>query len=148
MNSNKKTTRTLEDVKINVKMKLSALWAAVMFLYVYGDLKTFYKPGIIEGIIEGKAGSIKITQAFLLGSAILMAIPIFMVFLSLTLKAKANRWTNIIVGISQIGLVLGSAIGDPNIYWIFAHGVEAVFLALIVWYAWKWPKQERGEVTP
>jgi len=34
MNTNKKTPRILEDVKINVKMKLSALWVAVMFLYV------------------------------------------------------------------------------------------------------------------
>jgi len=32
----KKTARILEDVKINVKIKLSALWVAVMFLYICG----------------------------------------------------------------------------------------------------------------
>ncbi len=38
MNTNKKTTRILEDVKINVKIKLSVLWVAVMLCYIYGDL--------------------------------------------------------------------------------------------------------------
>ena len=35
MNSEKKTATILEDVKINVKIKLSALWVALMFLYVW-----------------------------------------------------------------------------------------------------------------
>jgi len=34
MNTNKKTIRILEDVKISAKMKLPALWAAVMFCYI------------------------------------------------------------------------------------------------------------------
>ena len=27
-------------------------------------------------------------------------------------------------------------------------GMYLVFTALVVWYAWKWPKQENGQVTP
>ena len=34
MNS-QKTATILEDAKINVKIKLSALWAALMFLFIY-----------------------------------------------------------------------------------------------------------------
>jgi len=71
-----------------------------------------------------------------------------MVFLSLALPAKANRWTNIIVGILYIFVMLGSAIGVSWFYYIFGSIVEVVLLLLIVWYAWKWPKQERVEVTP
>ena len=41
----------------------------------------------------------KVTQVMWLGIAILMVIPIVMVFLSLTLKNPANRWANIIVAI-------------------------------------------------
>jgi len=65
--------------------------------------------------------------------------------LSLTLKAKPNRWANIIVGTLQIvGLVLFVVLpaGDVWAYYIFASLVEAVLLSLIVWYAWNWPKQE------
>ena len=49
----KKMATELEDVKINVKIKLSALWVAAMFLYVYGDIVGFMKPGAIEDYIKG-----------------------------------------------------------------------------------------------
>jgi poly(A) polymerase Pap1 len=83
------------------------------------------------------------TQAVLLGSAILMAIPSVMVFLSLALKAKANRSVNIILGFVHIGILAGSLfVGRISILYIFYVVVEAVLIALIVWHAWKWPKQE------
>jgi signal transduction histidine kinase len=112
------------------------------------DVYSFYKPGIIDNAIAGKVWEFQITQVWLLGVIILMTIPSLMVFLSLTLPAKANRWTNIIVGILEIVYVLGGAIGESWVYYIFASIVEAVLLLLIVVYAWKWPTHERVEVTP
>jgi len=148
MNSEKKTVTILEDVKINIKIKLSALWATVMFIYLYVDVFGFYKPGIIEDAIAGKVWEFQITQVWLLGVIILMTIPSLMVFLSLVLPVKANRWTNIIVGILYIVVTLGMTIGESWAYYIFASIVEAVLLLLIVVYAWKWPTHERVEVTP
>ena len=143
MNSNRKTATILEDVKINVKIKLSALWVAVMLCYLYGDIFGLYKPGLIEEIIAGEVAGMQITQVWLLGVVILMAIPSVMVFLSLTLKAKANRWVNIILGIVYTGVMLYTML-MPGVwtYYIFLGIVEVVLTALIVWYAWKWPKQE------
>ena len=46
MNSNKNTTRMLEDIKVNVKLKLSALWATVMFIYLYVDFFGFLNRGL------------------------------------------------------------------------------------------------------
>ena len=141
MNTNKKTARIMEDVKINVKMKLSAVWVAVMLCYIYGDLFGFYKPGLIEEIMAGELplGS----QISLVGAAIMMTIPAIMVFLSLTLKAKANRWANIILGIIYTGIMLFTMF-LPGVwaYYIFLGIVEVVLTVLIVWSAWKWPKQE------
>jgi hypothetical protein len=37
MTRDRNTTRALEDVKVNVKLKLAALWASFMFLYIYVD---------------------------------------------------------------------------------------------------------------
>ena len=142
MNSKKKTATILEDVKINIKIKLSALWIAVNILYIYVDVYSFYKPGIIEDAIAGKVWEFQITQVWLLGVIILMTIPSLMVFLSLILPAKVNRWTNIIVGILEIVYVLGGAIGESWVYYIFGSIVEVVLLSLIIWYAWKWPKEE------
>jgi len=142
MNKNRKTARILEDVKINVKMKLSALWVALMFFYLYNDVFTFYRKDILEEVLTGVVAGIEINQLFLLAGSILMAISIFMVFLSVALPAKVNRWTNIIVGIFLVVILLATLLvpGELWINYAFYMILEAVFLALIIWTAWKWPK--------
>ncbi|MFT5299050.1 MAG: hypothetical protein ACI9YH_005102, partial [Colwellia sp.] len=47
MSTVKNNTEVYEDFKINVKLKISALWVAVMFCYVYGDYIQIYVPGIL-----------------------------------------------------------------------------------------------------
>ena len=147
MNPSKETVRTLEDVTVNVKIKLSALWVALMFLYIYADILAYYTPGHIEDVISGEVLGIQISQLFLLGSAVLMAIPGVMVFLSLTLKAKANRLTNIILGIFHAGVLLATMFIPVETAETYAHQIfyiiaQAAFIALIVWHAWKWPRSE------
>ena len=142
MNTNNKATTILGDVKINVKIKLSALWVAVMVSYVYNDIFDLYKPGEMEHIIAGYMGPYPTTQVSLLTAMILMTIPILMIVLSLTLKASVNRWTNIVVGILYILVAIGNVIGESWVFYILGNIVQVVLLLLIVGYAWKWPKQE------
>jgi hypothetical protein len=66
-----------------------------------------------------------------------------MVFLSLALPAKANRYANIGIGAIYIFIALGTAVGEINAYYIFGSAVEAVLLSMIVWIAWKWPRVPR-----
>jgi hypothetical protein len=134
----------LEDVKINVKIKLSLLWVALMFFYLYNDVFGFFRQDIVEEVLSGEMGGIQINQVFLFGAAILMAIPIFMIFLSLALPAKVNRWVNIIAGIVYAGVLVTIMLvpGETWAYYAFYEILEAVFIVLIVWHAWKWPKQE------
>ena len=143
MNTNKKTGRILEDVKINVKIKLAALWIALMFLYIYADIKSFFQLGILEQIMAGEVEGILITPTLLWTTAILMSIPGFMVLLSLTLKPQANRWTNIIVSILHIGLAVYIMLmpGSWAYSYIYYIG-QVLYLLLIVWYAWKWPNSK------
>ena len=130
----------LEDLKINVKFKLSALWVALMFLYLYNDVFGSFRQDQVEKVLSGEIG---LNQVSLFGAAILMAIPIFMIFLSLSLPAKVNRRVNIIVGIAYaVVLVLVMLVPETWAYYVFYEILEVVFIALIVWYAWKWPKQE------
>ena len=142
MSSNGKTAGILEDAKINVKVKLSVLWIASMFLYIYVDYFGLFRPGFIENVMAGEVAGFQISQVFLLQAMILMTIPILMIFLSLTLKAKANRWTNIIVGIFKVVILAVFVIGESWSFYIFGTIVEVVLLSLILWYAWTWPKQE------
>ncbi len=65
----------MEDVKIDVRIKLSVLWVAAMFYNLYADVLAFFAPGILEELIAGEVGGMQITQLFLVGSAIFMVPP-------------------------------------------------------------------------
>ncbi len=139
------TKTILQDDKVNVKIILSALWVAVMFIYVYADIKTLFQPEIPEQIISGIVGGMTINQSFLFAAAILMSIPPIMILLSLILKPSINRWLNIIVSFLHILLIIITRFVPGKIwyYYIYYQSIEAIFHSLIIWYAWRWPIQEK-----
>jgi energy-converting hydrogenase Eha subunit E len=128
----------------DVRLILSALWAAVTFCLAFAAILGNYKPGHLEGMITGEVDGIKTTQEVLVGNAIMMVIPSVMVFLSLTLPDPIIRWANIILGIVFIGVIFitlayyfTSNIQTWAYYYVFTI-TEIVLYALIVWYSWKW----------
>jgi hypothetical protein len=132
----------LDDIKIDVKIKISALWVSVMLCYIYGDYFGLYQPKKLQGMLEGQMVPLgPTTQGVLLGTSVMMAIPGVMVFLSLALKPHLNRWVNIILGVIYTLIVLITMPG-AWVFYIFLGSVDVVLTALIVWYAWNWPKQE------
>ena len=140
MNSQKVPQKVLEDIKLNVKLKLAALWASFMFLYIYVDYFHLYMPGALEDMLAGKVFVFEITQVFLLVALALVAIPVVMIFLSIALPAKVNRWTNIIVATVYIPYTLFNLVGEAWMHMVFGAIVEVVLLLLVIWYAWKWPE--------
>jgi hypothetical protein len=131
----------LEDFQVPVKVKLSALWTAVMFCYVYGDYFGLYVPGQLQGMLAGKMGPLgPTTQGVLLGTSIMLALPGLMVFLSLALKPAMSRWFNIAMGTLYTLIMLVTMPGAWTFY-IFFGVVEVVLTALVVWHAWRWPRQ-------
>ncbi|UCH02956.1 MAG: hypothetical protein JSV20_04045 [Candidatus Bathyarchaeota archaeon] len=131
---------------MGLKIRLSVLWL-IGFSWggVVGMMLTFYEARNIEGILVGELKGTPITQELLLAIAIVSLIPLVMAFLSLTLKDKANRLANIIVGVISTGfglIELVTNLGKASAYMSFIGVVGLVFPTLIVWYAWKWPKQE------
>ena len=142
MNSSQKAAGALEDVKIPVKLKLSALWAATLFLYAYGDIFGFFRPDVIESVKAGKIAGFQINQVFLLAVSIYILIPSAMVFLTLVLKPEVNRWANLIVSVAYFATIVLSAIGETWAYYVFLSLAESVLTLLIAWHAWKWPQQQ------
>ena len=136
------TQNTLEDIKISLKVKLATLWASFMFLYIYVDYFHLYMPGSIKDILAGKVFVFDISYIFLLIAMIFVAIPTLMIFLSVALPAKVNRWTNIIVATVFIPYMLFNLVGEAWVHMYFAAAVEVVLLCLIIRYAWKWPRVE------
>jgi hypothetical protein len=134
-----KSQNKLEDIKVNVKLKLASLWVSFMFLYIYVDHFALYMPSKIDDITKGKVFVFDITQGFIFIALFLATIPIVMIFLSLTMPAKINRLTNIIVAILLIPYMLLNLVGDAWWHMYFAASVEVVLLCVIIRYAWKWP---------
>jgi hypothetical protein len=135
------TTATLDDQPIPVRAKLAAAWTSFMFLYAYVDILGFYTPGVVDDILDGKVYEFDLSQTFSTTVLAVLAIPIFMIVLSTTLPARANRITNLVVAGLFIPFTVFNVAGGFYLYF-YGLGValELVVLALIVRYAWTWPR--------
>jgi hypothetical protein len=132
----------MEDIKVNSKIKLSGLWVSLMLLYIYADILSLFRPGQVQEMLEGRMGPFPATQGSLLTASILMIIPALMVFLALTLNAKANRNLNIFFGALYTLVNISNLIGETWVYYLAFGVVEIGITLLIIWHAWKWPKPE------
>jgi hypothetical protein len=117
-----------------VRIHLSALWVALMLTYLLGDVLRIFSGDFTAGEIAGK----KVSQGVWLGIAVMMLIPIVMLYLSLTLSAPVNRWLNIIVALFFFVFNLFGLPTYPSAYDKFLIFVGLVFNLLTVWYAWNW----------
>lgn len=131
---------TLEDQPIPVRAKLAAAWTSFMFLYAYVDILNFFTPGVVDEILDGKVFEFDLSQTFSTTALTLVAIPILMIVLSMTLPARANRITNLIVASLYVPVTAFNVVGES---WLYFYGLgialELILLALIVRYAWTWP---------
>jgi Family of unknown function (DUF6326) len=132
-----------QDVRIGVRLKISALWVAMLFLFAYGDIFGSFVPGHIDDIRGGKISGIEITQTFLLAASAHVAIASLMIFLTLVLRPTVSRWTNIVLPILYIVSIVASVIGESWVYFWFLSLAEGAMLLLVIWYAWRWPTLER-----
>ena len=139
---NKTNSNDFEDIKVNIKIKLSALWASVTLCYLYGDYFELYVPKKVEDLISGD--NLLNSPMNLFAASVLLAIPAVMVCLSVLLKPVLNRWLNIIFGLFFTGIMLLIAATNLEawrIFYVFLAIVESIITSLIVWFAWKWSKQ-------
>lgn len=140
MNTSQVST-TREDQPLPVQAKLAAAWTSFMFLYAYVDILGFYKPGVIDDILNGKVFTFDISQAWAVTVLSLLAVPIFMVVLSMTLPARANRLLNLIVAAAYVPFTVFNVAGGS---WLYYYGLgvalELVLLGLILRYSWTWPR--------
>ncbi|MDX8148732.1 DUF6326 family protein [Lentzea sp. BCCO 10_0061] len=141
MRTRQSTTAALEDPRIPVRAKLAATWTSFVFLYAYVDILNFFTPGVVKDILDGKVFKFDLSQTFSTTALTLVAIPILMVVLSMTLPAQANRITNLTVASIYVPVTAFNAVGES---WLFFYGLgvalELILLALVVRYAWTWPR--------
>ena len=137
------TLKQLDTPTITVQAKLAAAWTSLMFLVIYIDYYHLYQPGEIDLIRGGVIFEFDISGTLMSIFFVIIAIPALMIMLSMTLPARVNRATNLVVAALYIPVMVFNAAG-ASWDWAFSYGltigVEALILALILRTAWTWPR--------
>lgn len=128
-----------EDIKVNIKVKLAAIWTSLMFIIIYLDYFHLYIPNSLNNIIAGKVHVFDVTQVFLLVALAMVAIPALFIFLSVVLPAKLNRRANIIAASINIPLILYNLDGVAWVHMVVGAIIQIIMLVLIIYYSWNWP---------
>ena len=105
-----------------------------MLTYLFGDVLRIFSGDFKAGEIGGK----KVTQGMWLGIAVLMVIPIIMVFVSLVLDQPLNRGVNLLVAAFFFVFNAFGLPTYPSAYDRFLIVVGLIFNLITIWYAWNW----------
>ena len=127
---------------VSVRLKMMGLWITLMLLYIYCDIYSFFRTGLLEDISAGKIGLFDVSQGMLAVMGVLMIIPALMVSVCLFLKEKAAKWFSVAVGILYILVNVGNLVGEAWVYyWIFGITELAVTIGIVV-FALKWKTKD------
>ncbi|HET8809399.1 MAG TPA: DUF6326 family protein [Flavobacteriaceae bacterium] len=120
---------------------LSTLWIFVTLNYLYCDVLSLMSAELLNTLLTGEVGGIKMDETTLLAAGIIMEVPIAIVLFSRILKYKANRLTNSIAGLVMTIIMIGSLLMEaPSYHYLFFAIIEITTTLFIIWYAWTWPK--------
>ena len=134
---------------IPVQAKIAAAWTSFMFLYIYVDFFNLYKPGVVDGILNGLIWKFDVSATLLTIILVSVSIPALMVVLSMTLPARANRATNLVVATLYIPFSVFNAAGatwEWAAFYCLSIGIEVLLLAFILRSAWTWPRAARSSM--
>src|SRR6202158_4425763 len=124
------------------KERLSLFWIFALLNYLYADVVALFA---IVGS-PNLADAPHLPPSALLGSAVLMEIPIAMIVACRLLPFRANRLANIIAG-AIVTLINGGLTFVPPLVgartpalpaYLFFATIETVCTSVIVWQAWTW----------
>jgi hypothetical protein len=132
-----------EPSTVNVRIKISALWTSMLFVFAYVDLFSLYRSDVRADLEAGEIGGFTIDRAFLLGTTVYVVVPSLMVFCALVLRPRVDRIANIALGIVYALTIVAGAVGEWS-YYVLGSVVEVALLAGVVYYAWTWPKEPRA----
>ena len=128
----------------DIKERLSLMWLFALLNYLYADVMALWY------IIGARNFHVHLSPWVLMGSAVLMEIPIAMILLCRLLPFRGNRLANIVAGVI-VTVVNGSVTFIPPLVgagdrvpalpeYLFFGTLETVCTLLIIRQAWTWEK--------
>jgi Family of unknown function (DUF6326) len=130
----------LKPSPVNVRVKISALWASMLFVFAYVDLFSLYRPDFRADIEAGQVAGFAVSQTFLLGTTAYVVIPSLMVFGVLVVPPRLNRILNLALATLYVVSIVVATIGEWS-YYILGSLIESALLAAVVFHAWTWLKE-------
>ncbi len=144
MSIKKSTPKSLADYGINVKIKLAFLWTSLMFLYIYADYFRLMTPEKLENMMKLQTPMGPTSPELLVIFSVILIIPALMIFLSIFLKPKINKWLNILIAFIyasiSILIIVSSINNEWQTFFVLFNLVEILIFAIILFQAWKWPR--------
>ena len=128
----------------DTKERLSQFWLFALLNYLYADVLALF------AFVGSPHTAPHLPPWALLGSAVLMEIPIAMIVACRLLPFRANRLANIIAG-AILTLVNGFLTFVPPLVgartpalpeYLFFATIETVCTSVIIWQAWTWSAVE------
>jgi cbb3-type cytochrome oxidase subunit 3 len=123
---------------LSVRLKLAAVWTALMFLFVYADLLSLFRPGELAEISAGNMGPVDVSQGSLLIAAVVVTIPALMIVVSAAAPFPLVRWLSLGVGILYILVSVSNLIGESWAYYLLFGVLEIGLAGLVVAYSYRW----------
>jgi Family of unknown function (DUF6326) len=147
---NPRSHSALENRRMPVQAKLAAAWTSLMFFIIYIDYFHLYQPGEIDSIRGGVIFGLDIGGNLMSIFFVIIAIPTLMIMLSMTLPARVNRVTNLVVASLYSPLLILNFVGAPSgyaFYYALTIGVEVLIVAFVLRSAWTWPRRTASPAT-
>jgi hypothetical protein len=128
-----------EKYHVAPNLKLSILWICLVLLFMHGDFFSFFIPSLMRSLGATQVTSTYKAQAWIHA---VKTIPIVMIFLSLVLAPRFNRFANLLFGLLNFFVICIALIVTYDrwhIYHWFMGIIELATGAAICLYAYTWP---------
>jgi hypothetical protein len=121
---------------LRCKARIALLWVFMAVAMAAHSQFAVMAPGGLEKIIS---------EGMLVFKALFWLVPLWLAFVSITVKGSSNRWVNFVLGIIFTILNIWHFVehlAEPSAEQIMIVGSAVAFTVLIAIFAWKLPKEE------
>ncbi len=99
---------------VDTRLKIAALWIAMLFIFAYVDLFSLYRPDVRADLEAGRLFTFDVTQTFLFFTTLYIVFPSLMIYLTLVMPRGINRVLNValVVPAGITGVSAGPRLGE------------------------------------
>jgi hypothetical protein len=122
---------------VDTRLKISALWIAMLFIFAYVDLFSLYRSDVRADLDAGRLFAFDVSETFLFFTTLYIVLPSLMIYLTLVMPRGISRVVNIVLAAGYAITIVGSAVGEWG-YFVVGSAAEVVLLGAVVYHAWTW----------